>query len=131
MKLVSFEGEQFFLVLKKLNESGIPPRVAYQVKTLLEFMAAENKKFQELRSELLNKYGEKDEKDKLKTTEKGGVIIPPTNLEAFNKEFQELHEVEITPPVRLKLSDLYDKEEKPYILLTGQEVATVGDLLEP
>ena len=76
--------------LQKLSNMSLKAKLAWQVARLLKAADAEIQVFNETRMNLLKKYGEKDENDKLITDEKGNCKIVTGETEAFSNELNEL-----------------------------------------
>ena len=76
--------------LRSLSQKPLKARCAYAVGKILRAADAEMTSFNETRKELIDKYGEKDEKGILKEDENGNVHIIMEKLNDFNTELQEL-----------------------------------------
>ena len=76
--------------LKDLATKPLPARAAFKVGRILKEVINDYNTFQDTRQQLLNKYGEKDEQNQLKTNPENQVIITPDRLAEFYKELNDL-----------------------------------------
>lgn len=106
--------------LNRLMEMDLPARTAYKVMTLADAINEHTTRYNKLRGELFNKYGEslKDENG----NDTGQIQISPENNAAFSEEHYALlqEEVELTSP-HLTLSDLESTSVKPKDLMRLRE----------
>lgn len=93
--------------LQKLSQKELKARLALTIARLLKEAEREIQNFNEVRMNLINKYGEKDEKGELITDDKGNCKILPEGIETFSKELNDLvaTDVEINAN-KLNLNDL-------------------------
>ena len=100
--------------LKKLAETQLKAKLAWQVGRILKAADTEIQSFNDTRMELIKKYGEKDENGELITDEKGNCKVMPDGIENFSNELNELinSEVEINAN-KISIDSLEDKEFTP------------------
>lgn len=77
-------------VLQKLSKMELKAKLAWTVGRLLKAVDKELNGFNETRTKLIMKYGEKDETGNLKTDENGNCQIVKESLQAFTDELNEL-----------------------------------------
>jgi len=81
---------------------------------MLKEAEREIQNFNEVRMNLINKYGEKDEKGELITDDKGNCKILPESVTVFSKELNELVEMEVEINAnKIKLDDLDNLDFTP------------------
>ncbi|WP_143314983.1 hypothetical protein [Clostridium sp. HBUAS56017] len=80
-------------VLRKLNNAELPVRVSFKVAKNIKEIEKELKIYEEEKSKLIDKYGEKDKEGKIKTSENGTVNI--FDVENWNRDIKELLSIEI------------------------------------
>lgn len=100
--------------LQKLSQKELKAKLALSIARLLKEAEREIQNFNEVRMNLINKYGEKDEKGELITDDKGNCKIIPDGIETFSKELNDLvtTDVEINAN-KLKLDDLENLDFTP------------------
>ena len=93
--------------LQKLAGTDLKAKLAWQVARLLKAAEAELQSFNEARTNLIKKYGEKDENGELITDENGNCKITPNFIDTFSNELNELidSEVEISAN-KISINDL-------------------------
>lgn len=100
-------------VLREIANKKMPAKTAYRFARINKEIERENDVFQETRRDLILKYGEKDEKGKLKE-ENGNITIPKEQLADFRKESSELLNTCITINAdRLDIEDFGDDMFSP------------------
>ena len=100
--------------LKKLSETELKAKLAWQVGRILKAADAEIQSFNETRMNLIKKYGEKDENGELITDDKGNCKILNDELDEFSNELNELIESEIEINAnKISIDSLEDKEFTP------------------
>lgn len=93
--------------LQKLSQKELKAKLALSIARLLKEAEREMQNFNEVRMNLIKKYGEKDENGELITDEKGNCKILNDNTADFSKELNDLIETEIEINAnKLKLDDL-------------------------
>lgn len=129
MKMGNFNNPLFLKSWSKIyhEDKDLAPRLAYKAKALHDYLAAQNKRFFELRESILKKYANKDEKGEL-IVKDGNYMFKDESLNDVNKEFAELLDTDLepAPPSRIKIDDL----EKDNVKLSGPDVAILSDLLD-
>lgn len=94
-------------VLQKLAQKELKARMALAIARVLKEAEREMTNFNEVRMNLIKKYGEKDENGELITDDKGNCKILQEGLETFTKELNDLVEMEVEINAnKLKLDDL-------------------------
>lgn len=84
-------------MLNGLNTLGIlagarlPIKISYGIKKNIEIISRELKTYEEERTSLIDKYGEKDKEGKVKVENNSYII---KDVENFNKDIQELQNIE-------------------------------------
>ena len=111
--------------LQKLANAPLKAKLAWQVAKLLQAAEKEIQDFNTTRMQLINKYGEKDDKGELVTDSDGNCKIIADSTTAFNAELSELlaNEVEINGS-KLKINDLES------IDFTPSEISALEPLIE-
>lgn len=100
--------------LKQLSQKQLKARSAYIVSKLLKNVETELTTFNEARINLINKYGEKDEKDELIKDDKDNVRLLPEHINDFNNELQELLNTSIElNNNKIDIDDIGDVEFTP------------------
>lgn len=100
--------------LKALMTKPLKARTAFAVARIAREVEKEYNLFNQSRTELIQKYGEKDENGELKVTEEGNYTVSKDNIAEFNTSFQELLDTEIeinAEPV--SMDDLGDVDFTP------------------
>ena len=100
--------------LQKLSQKELKARLALSIARVLKEAEREIQNFNEVRMNLINKYGEKGEDGQLVTDENGNCKILPDGIDTFTKELNDLvnTEVEINAN-KLKLADLENLDFTP------------------
>lgn len=103
--------------LNKIMGASLPIKIAYYLSKTITIIGEELTHLETARRKLIEKYGEKDEKENLRVTDK--------NFEKFKEEYQQLFKEEVEINIKtIKLSELAD------VKLTPAEVLALGKLLE-
>lgn len=93
-------------ILQRISSEPLKAKTAYVVAKLIKAADAEMTNFNEIRFNLIDKYGEKDENGEFKT-DGNNVILKKETVDDFNKELRELLNTSITFNVnKLNLDDL-------------------------
>lgn len=79
-------------VLSKLTNMELPIKLSYAFSKNITKIDRELTAYNKERQKLIEKYGEKDEEEKLKTKEDGTINI--LDLDSFNKDLKEILEIE-------------------------------------
>ncbi len=100
--------------LQKLSQKELKARLALSIARLLKEAEREIQNFNEVRMNLIKKYGEKDENGELVTDESGNCKILPDGVETFSKELNDIigTEIEINAN-KLRLDDLDNLDFTP------------------
>lgn len=87
-------------VLQQLLNINFPARTAYKIARLLAEIEKEQEIVHKTRTQLIDKYGQKDESGKFILNEEKNIQLKPDCVEKFNQELMELLEtnVELTSP---------------------------------
>ena len=100
--------------LQKLAQKELKAKLALSIARVLKEAEREIQNFNEVRMNLIEKYGEKDENDKLITDEDGQCKIIPSNVDTFSKELNDLISTELEINAKkIKLEDLEDLDFTP------------------
>lgn len=100
--------------LQKLSQKELKARLALQISRLLKEGEREIQNFNEVRTNLINKYGEKDENGELVTDENKNCKILNDQIEIFSKELNELVDMEIEINAnKIKIADLENMDFTP------------------
>jgi hypothetical protein len=98
--------------INQLLQMELPVKVSYRINRIVNKLSPEIKIFNYSVSKLLQKYGKED------TERKGNYTIKKENVEAFNKEFEEIGNTEIKLDFeKIKVEDLGDVTIKPKLLV--------------
>lgn len=94
-------------VLQQLLNINFPARTAYKIARLLAEIEKEQEIVHKTRTQLIDKYGQKDESGKFILNEEKNIQLKSDCVEKFNQELMELLEtnIELTSPY-LKLEEL-------------------------
>lgn len=100
--------------LKALMTKPLKARTAFAVARIAREVEKEYNLFNQSRTELIQKYGEKDENGELKVTEEGNYTVSKDNIAEFNTSFQELLDTEIEVNAEpVSMDDLGDVDFTP------------------
>jgi len=101
--------------LNKLIDKEINIKTSYKLSKLFKQLANEYNIFEENRMKLINKYAEKDEIGNVRVNmENNSVFIIDNNKEKFNKEINELVNIEVEIFIeKIRLDDLGDIKVSP------------------
>lgn len=100
--------------LQKIISREMKTKVAFQIARLSREIERESNLFQEYKKQLVEKYGLRKENNELVVDERGNYNIEPKNIEAFNKEMQEiLNEMVTLNANKIALSDLENEKFTP------------------
>ena len=124
MKLNIVVSPTFSQVVDKLVKAEVPIATAYKLKSVIKTLGEEQKKFEDLRTSLIEKYAPKNKKGEIIKNEDGGYAVAEKNREEFFREIQELLNVEVEIP-KIKISELGSKLE-----MSAQDLALLEGLLE-
>ena len=106
-----------------LLKEKIPIRTAFCLKTLINKFNEELKKFNDLRTEILDTHCKKKEDGTPDLTEKGEYQFQNDSIASFNKAFGELMSLEVEfTPVKL--------EELGNISLTTEQLLAIDSVIE-
>lgn len=96
VKLAQLVNPEFQNALGQLMQKEIPVRTSFKLKNVLKRLGEEVKTYNEVRTELLNKFGDKDEADKLAVDpETNNVKFSGDNLKLFGEAMSELLKMEV------------------------------------
>lgn len=87
-------------VLQQLLNINFPARTAYKIARLLAEIEKEQEIVHKTRTQLIDKYGQKDDSGKFILNEEKNIQLKPDCVEKFNQELMELLEtnIELTSP---------------------------------
>lgn len=123
MKLAKLTDETVHLALAKLSKEPLPLRTAFKLKGIIKASRDEFSKYEELRKEALQRYGEKNEDGSLKVDERSNVVFSPEGIQAFAGAINELAQIDVSIPT-LALSELGDK-----VVLTAEELGALDSIV--
>jgi len=107
---MKIEMGQVFRILdiyKKVKELKVPAKVAYKFNKLCASLDGEAKFYNDELNKILQQYGEKEENGAFKRTEEGGIQIMEGQIEAAQKEIDNLWSLEIeVPDITFTLDEL-------------------------
>lgn len=103
-----------------IMQAQMPIKLAWSVGRNLRKLDMSMADFEKPRMELIKKYGAKDEKT-------GGVQVTPENMEAFNKEYDELADKEVDVDI-WKIS--LDKLSGAGVKLTPAQLLSIEPFIE-
>jgi hypothetical protein len=123
MKLSKLVDPSFQAALRKLASQDVPLRSAFKLKGMIKQVNDALAKYDEVRTDALKRYGDKDEKGELVLDENRSVKLSEDNAQNFVKELNELLNdgVEIS---NLKIAELGDKAA-----LTTSELMLLEDVI--
>lgn len=124
MKLALVVNKEFRAAVEKLAKQPLPLRTAYKLKTMMKRINEEHAKFEELRNEAVNLYGEKDADGVLVVQSNGSVNLDGPSMAAFSKELAELANMDVEIGT-VKLSELGND-----IQLTTEEIFYLDAMIE-
>lgn len=105
--------------LKQLSSKPLKARVAFTVARIIKDADVEVTNFNDARTDLITKYGEKNEDGSLKTDEKNNVQIVREQVDDFNKELTELLGTTITLNAnKIKFEDIDSLQFTPAEIIT-------------
>ena len=98
-------------VLGELNNAKLPVKVAYAITKNINKINSELKAYNEEKTKLINKYGEKDEEGKLKVEENGIIHLKEEFIEDYNRDIKELLAIENEIDIHMiQLDDLLNSK---------------------
>ena len=115
--------------LQNLSKKELKARLALSISRILKNAEGEIQNFNENRMNLIKKYGEKDDKGELITTEDGNCKIPDESIKEFSTELndildatidinankmtmEQLEDLDFTPKDMAMLEPFIENEEK-------------------
>lgn len=81
-------------VLEELNNAKLPVKVAYAITKNINKVNTELVAYNKEKARLINKYAKKDNEGKLKTDEKGNIILIEKCIQDWNNDIAELLAIE-------------------------------------
>lgn len=123
MKLARLLDENLHLAFKNLKNQKLPAKTAFVIKGIQKRMEEEITKYEEVRKELLNRCGKKDENGNLEVDDKNNVLFDADGQKEFINEMNELINTEVEIGT-FTLESLGDKVE-----LSGNDVIDLDGLL--
>ena len=110
MKLARLTDQRFHATLRKLSAAPMPLRIAFKLKGVIAKVDEELRKFEEVRTGALAKFGKKDADGKLITKPDNTVEFEDGMLQEFAAELNDLGQTDIDLPT-VKVAELGDKVE--------------------
>lgn len=112
-------------VLEKLKDKSLPIKLSYQLARAIKTLREEKETYFQVIQELVEKYGERDENNNLKSTEdKKGVLIKP---EYKQECFEEIDKIDKTL-IKIELPE-FSIEDFDGLGLTVDEVMKIEPIL--
>ena len=97
--------------LGELSNAKLPVKVAYAITKNINKINTELKSYNEEKTKLINKYGEKDEEGKLKVEENGIIHLKEEFIEDYNRDIKELLSIENELDIHMiQLDDLLNSD---------------------
>ena len=124
MKLAQLLNPGLHSGLAKIQAATVPAKTAFKLKGIANQVKTELEKFEEVRKELVQKYGEKNEAGELKIDAQGNANLEGPAREEFQSQVVDLGNMEITIPT-LSVSELGNVE-----LNTNEMIALDGIIVE-
>jgi len=112
-------------LIKLCNCNQLPAKVSYWLSRLLVHLESFNKVYAGERKKLIEKWCDKDEKGKAK--EENGQYKLSEHMEEFNKEYQELLEIELDIDMAIIEIPL---DSIPIGVLNSYDYARLSDLIK-
>lgn len=123
-KVTNFEMLNALNTLAQLAGIKLQVKISYAVKKNIEILSRELKTYEDERSELINKYGDKDIEGKLKIKNN---MYQLKDVESFNRDIKELQEIENEVNIyNISLDDLLNSKAE----LTTGELTSIEILLK-
>ncbi len=123
MKLSKLIDPQFQTVLRKLAGQDVPLKTAYKLRGIINKGNEELAKYDTVRTDALQRLGDKNEDGSLAVDDKGTVKLSGDNLQSFTNELTALINMDI-PVGNVSINELGDK-----LSLTTSELLTLDDLI--
>lgn len=118
IKIKLFEISKILESIYKILDKDLPIKCAYSLSKLTKMIIAENQTLEENRIKLLERYGEKDNSNKLKVNENGTVSIMKEHIDTFQEQYNELMNIEVEIDVNsVSIESLGDINVSPKDLL--------------
>ena len=111
---------EFATAYRKLMDADLPIKTAYKLKKMATQITDEQRRYDELRKQLLEKLGEKDDKGDLKI--ENGIVMLGDNEKAYVTEHQELLDIDIELTA-INVDDLGD------VKLSVSDLIALGNLI--
>ncbi|NDC23725.1 MAG: hypothetical protein EBZ49_06295 [Proteobacteria bacterium] len=124
MKLASIVNPKFTVCFDKLLKEELPILTAYKLKKITSIVESEQKKFEELRQELVKKFSKKNKKGEPHKNEGGFYSVDKDKMEDFLKELKTLLDVEVEVP-KIKISDLGNE-----LKISAEQAIALDGILE-
>jgi hypothetical protein len=123
MKLGKLTDPQFQVTLRKLANQEIPLRTAFALKGIISNVSNELKKYDEVRNEALQRFGEKDETGQLIVDKDSNYQLSPENRKLFVDEMNNLISTTVNVG-SVSVKDLGDK-----CALSASELITLDSVI--
>lgn len=102
----------------------IPVQLAWKLRGLAKFLEEQSKTYEEMRKELLQKHGKKDDKGELLMGDNGQVEFDEGKKDAFIKDHKALLDQEVEIKDKIKLNDL------AAVKLSASDLLVLEDLIQ-
>lgn len=113
----------FQIALKKLSGQDLSAKVAFKLKGIVKRVNEETAKYEEVRTEVLNRLGERDENGKIIVQENNSIKLSEENLQLFIKEMNQLMAAE----VQVGNMAIHELSEK--VTLTAHELLALDGII--
>lgn len=105
-------------IFSALSQKKLNMRMAYQLAKIIKEVQKEFELFQETRMKLIYEYAERNEDGQLKVDENNNFTIPKEKIQNFQKELNELLEMQVELQInKINLDELEDIEFTPMDLI--------------
>lgn len=97
--------------LREISTKEFPGSVTFKIARLIRELDKEIQLFEEERSKIANKYGEKDKNGMLITQDNGMIKIPDDKIQECNEELQALFSTQVEINANKLSADIFDNIE--------------------
>ena len=97
--------------LREISSKEFPGSVTFKIARLIRELDKEIQLFDEERSKIANKYGEKDENGVLIVQDNGMIKIPDDKIQECNEELQALFNTQVEINANKLSADIFDNIE--------------------
>jgi len=123
MKLAKLIDQGFQSSMRVLLKQPLPLKTAYKLRGVVKKIEEELGKYDEIRREVLNKYGKKKEDGTLELTETNQVQFEQDSMQAFLQDINELSSLDVDLPT-VTVTELGDD-----LILSADDLINLDGLL--